>query len=190
MRILGVDGSLSRTGLAVIDTDEAGLTDRLLGTGTIRTRPEDGDDADRYATIAQGVVAVAQRYRVELVALEMPFVDPAKSAQVALRLAGLRSVVEGALRRAGLEFVAVAPASRIKALGIKGRGAARADLKRMTVELVETRFRVSVNDDEADAYGVAKAGLAKWSKAQRKAVQLTLGIKPGRRAAQNRPSDL
>jgi Holliday junction resolvasome RuvABC endonuclease subunit len=190
MRILGVDGSLSRTGLAVIDTDETGLTDRLLGTGTIRTRPEDGDDADRYATIARGVVAVAQRYRADLVALEMPFVDPSKSAQVALRLAGLRSVVEGALRRSGLEFVAVAPASRIKALGIKGRGLERAELKRQTVALVEARFNVSVTDDEADAYGVAKAGLAKWSKAQRKAVQLTLGIKPGRRAAQNRPSDL
>lgn len=181
MRILGVDGSLSRTGLAVVDTDEAGLTDRLLGTGTIRTRPDDGDDADRYAMIARGVVAVAKRYRADLVALEMPFVDPAKSAQVALRLAGLRSVVEGALRQAGLEFVAVAPASRIKALGIKGRGLERVELKRMTVELVETRFRVSVNDDEADAYGVAKAGLTKWRKAQRQAAQLSLGIKASRK---------
>jgi Holliday junction resolvasome RuvABC endonuclease subunit len=190
MRVLGVDGSLSCTGLAVVETDEAGLTDRLLGTGTIRTRPEDGDDADRYAMISRGVVAVAQRYRADLVALEMPFVDPAKSAQVALRLAGLRSVVEGALRRSGLEFVAVAPASRIKALGIKGRGLERAELKRLTVALVEMRFGVTVNDDEADAYAVAKAGLAKWRREQRKAVQLALGIKPGRREAKNRPSDL
>jgi hypothetical protein len=45
---------------------------------------------------------------------------------------------------------------------------------------VETRFGVSVNDDEADAYGVAKAGLTKWRKAQRQAAQLSLGIKPGR----------
>lgn len=183
MRILGVDGSLTCTGLAVVDTDETGVRDVLLGSGTIRTGTGD-DDTDRCETIATGVVAIARRYEVDLVALEMPFVDPKRSRQVALRLAGLRSVVEGALRKAGLEFVGVAPASRLKAIGINGKDLDRAAIKAATVEHVARRFSVVVKtDDEADAYAVAKAGLAKWRKAQRQATQLKLDVKPGRRVA-------
>lgn len=174
------------TGLSVVETDEAGVRDALIGSGTIRTGAGDGDDTDRYARIAAGVVGIAQRFRVDLVALEMPFVDARKSQQVALRLAGLRSVVEGALRNAGVPFVAVAPASRLKAIGINGKGMDRQAIKSATVEVVATRFGVVVGNDEADAYAVAKAGLAKWRKAQRKAVQLGLDIKPGRREAKNR----
>lgn len=174
-----MDGSLARTGLAVVDTDEAGLRDRLLATGTIRTRPQDGDDADRYATIAAGVLGVAQRYGADLVALEMPYVDARKSQQVALRLAGLRSVVEGALRGAGLPFIGVAPASRLKAVGIPARGLERTAIKAATVALVAQRFGVVVGDDEADAYAVAKAGMVKWRKAQTQ--QMGLGLPTRRR---------
>jgi len=181
VRILGVDGSLTCTGLALVDTDESGLDDSLLGSGTIRTGT-DGDDTDRCETIATGVVAIALRYEVDLVALEMPFVDPKRNHQVALRLAGLRSVVEGALRKAGIEFVGVAPSSRLKAIGINGRGMGRAAIKAATIEHVARRFAVIVKtDDEADAYCVAKAGLVKWRKGQRQAVQLALGIPAGRK---------
>lgn len=185
MRLLGVDGSLTCTGLAVVETDEAGVRDALLGSGTIRTGADD-DDTDRCATIAAGVVRIAQRFSVDLVALEMPFVDPRKSQQVALRLAGLRSVVEGALRKAGLEFVGVAPSSRLKAIGINGKGMDRQAIKAATVEHVATRFGVVVGNDEADAYAVAKAGLAKWRKQTRQATQLALGIPAGRRVAKRK----
>ena len=177
-----MDGSLTCTGLAVVETDEAGVRDALLGSGTIRTGTDD-DDTDRCETIACGVVAIARRYEADLVALEMPFVDTKRSRQVALRLAGLRSVVEGALRKAGLEFVGVAPSSRLKAIGINGKGLDRAAIKAATVEVVARRFGVVVGNDEADAYAVAKAGLAKWRKAQRQATQLKLDVKPGRRVA-------
>jgi len=184
--VLGVDGSLTCTGIAVVDTDEAGVRDTLVGSCTIRTSDRDGDDTDRCETIATGVVAIARRYEVDLVALEMPFVDPKRSRQVALRLAGLRSVVEGALRKAGLEFVGVAPASRLKAIGINGRGMDRQAIKAATVEHVARRFGVVVGNDEADAYCVAKSGLAKWRKQQRQVTQLALGIKPGKRAAKRK----
>ncbi len=186
MIILGVDGSLTHTGLAVVETDEAGVRDVLLGSGTIRTEAGDGDDTDRYARIAAGVVGIAQRFRVDLVALEMPFVDPRKSQQVALRLQGLRTAVEMALRKAGLPFVGVAPSSRLKAIGINGKGMDRNAIKAATVEVVATRFGVVVGNDEADAYAVAKAGLAKWRKAQRQATQLSLDVRPGRRAAKRK----
>ncbi len=186
MRILGVDGSLTCTGLAVVETDEAGVRDALIGSGTIRTGAGDGDDTDRYARIAAGVVGIAQRFGVDLVALEMPFVDARKSQAVALRLQGLRTAVEMALRKAGLPFVGVAPSSRLKAIGINGKGMERAAIKAATVEVVATRFGVVVGNDQADAYAVAKAGLAKWRKGQRQATQLALGIKPGRRVAKGK----
>lgn len=186
MRILGVDGSLTCTGLAVVETDEAGVRDVLIGSGTIRTGAGDGDDTDRYARIAAGVVGIAQRFGVDLVALEMPFVDARKSQAVALRLQGLRTAVEMALRKAGLPFVGVAPSSRLKAIGINGRGMDRQAIKRATVEHVATRFGVVVGNDEADAYAVAKAGLAKWRKQTRQATQLALGIPAGRRVAKRK----
>jgi Holliday junction resolvasome RuvABC endonuclease subunit len=188
VRILGVDGSLTCTGLAVVDTDDAGVRDALLGSGTIRTRTDD-DDTDRCETIATGVVAIARRYEVDLVALEMSFVDPRRNYQVALRLKGLRSVVEGALRNAGILFVGVAPASRLKAVGINGKDLDRKAIKAATVEHVARRVGVVVGNDEADAYCVAKAGMAKWRKGQRQAEQLALGIPPGRRAAKCKQRD-
>lgn len=184
MIILGVDGSLTHTGLAVVETDEAGVRDRLLWSGTIVTVETDGDHVDRFIAILRGVVGAAGKWSPDLIALEWPFVDPSKSAQTALMLGGLDWCLRVHLRLHEFRnVVTVAPASRLAAVGIKSRGRHSAAIKADTIALVLRACEVAVNEHEADAYAVAKAGLAKWRKGQRQAEQLALGIPAGRRVA-------
>ncbi len=185
MIILGVDGSLSCTGVAVLDVGSPGR-ETLIGTGTIRTKPTDGDDVDRYIRIARAVVALARKHRADLVALEMPYVDPAKSNDVALRLAGLDAVIRVFCRLAGIEVVTVAASSRTKALGVKGRHVERKELKARARAQVASRYSVDVRtDDEADAVGVALAGYAKWRRGP-EPEQLQLAVRAGNKRSSNR----
>ena len=187
MIILGVDGSLTHTGLAVVETDEAGVRDRLLWSGTIVTVETDGDHVDRFIAILRGVVGAAGKWSPDLIALEWPFVDPSKSAATALMLGGLDWCLRVHLRLHEFRtVVTVAPASRLAAVGIKSRGRHSAAIKADTIALVLRACEASVNEHEADAYCVAKSGLAKWRKQQRQVTQLALGIKPGKRAAKRK----
>lgn len=177
MIILGVDGSLTHTGLAVVETDEAGVRDRLLWSGTIVTKENDGDHEDRFITILRGVVGAAGQWSPDVIALEWPFVDPGKSAATALMLGGLDWCLRVHLRLHEFRnVVTVAPASRLSAVGIRSRKRPSAAIKADTIALVLRACDATVNEHEADAYCVAKAGLIKWRKSRRSAAQLALGM--------------
>ena len=180
MIVLGIDGSLTCTGLAVIATDGVPGTEQVLDTGTVRTRPGDGDDTDRCETIALGCVALAKRYQVKLTGVEMPYVDPAKSIKVALRLEALKATVTRALKLAGFEVIPVMASSRAKALGVSGK-LKRELAKPQVIAAVLSRYGLELTEDECDAIGVALAAVAKHRKQERNQVQLGLGIKAGRR---------
>lgn len=181
IKVLGVDGSLTRSGLAVVETAMVPGRERVLATGSKSTCPDDGTDNARCTAIARACVALARRYHVDLVGLETPYVDAAVNIRVALRLEGLRSTLEGAMKNAGFEVVSVQASSAKKALGTSGRPVSREDGKRAVHDAVLLRFGLDLGEDEADAVGVALAAVVKQRKVEREGVQLALGIKRGPR---------
>ena len=159
MIVLGIDGSLTCTGFAVITTDGVPGSERIIYTERMHTSPEDGTDVYRARNLAARALGLAKEYDAELIGLEMPYVDQRKAGDVGLRLARLGGAFEQALEGGGFEVVQVAAASAGKALGIKGRNTLRAEKKRQAIANVRTRYGLTVTDDEADAIGVALAAV-------------------------------
>lgn len=165
MIVLGIDASLTCTGLAVIETQGVPGSERVLHTSRVRTSPEDGTDTFRARNLSAAAMALAAEYAPDLVGIELPYADPAKARNVALRLARLGGAFEQAFAEAGIAVVQVAAASVGKALGVKGRGVKRAEKKRQAIAAVKLRYGLTVTDDEADAIGVCLAAVVKDRKA-------------------------
>lgn len=183
MIVIGVDGSLTCTGIAVIDTDGVPGTERILSVGEHKTSPKDGSDMERYEAIADGILAVAQAYGGELVGLELPYVDKSKSPEVALRLRELKAIVEHTLTQAGYPVVGVNVSQRSAALGVAGRSK-RADLKDAVVQAVALRYGLEVTHDQADAIGVGLAAV-KLHRRGDKPEQLRMKLPGGRARRKN-----
>lgn len=179
--VLGIDLAYARTGVALVECGIPGR-ERIVTSSVLTTHKSEPDNT-RAAQLAQALTLLATG--TDLVAVEVPYIDPTKSSAVALRLARLGGAVEAALVAAGHRVVKVAAASRIKTLGL-GKGK-RGQLKARAVLAVESRYGLTVSDDEADAIGVALAGYAKATREDRAPGQAKLGIKPGRRHAKRKP---
>lgn len=186
MIVLGIDGSLTCTGLAVVETDGVPGRERIIATARKRSEPEDGDDGARCRMMVEAAMYLVQRYRPNLVGIEMPYVPRTESLQGSLRLAGLKGAFESALSGAGCEVVPVVTTSASKALGIK-HGCGRAEKKRQAVANVLSRYGVLVSHDAADAIGVALAAVVKRRKQESAGAQLGLpGVKAGRKSKRGR----
>jgi len=180
MIVLGIDASLTCTGFALIESSGVPGRERVLVTGRFPTttqRPE----VERRAVICQAVRAWIEGYAPDLVGLEMPYVDPTKSMKVAVQLAALGGQLEQELATLGCIMVKVYPASRQKALGVKGRGRGgpqitRSELKDRLQEAVWDRYGIVVPEDEVDAIGVAMAAVTIHDRKQREATQERLGL--------------
>lgn len=183
MIVIGVDGSLTCTGLAVIDTDGVPGTEKILSVGEHKTSPKDGTDMERYEAIADGILAVAQTYNGELVGLELPYVDRKKSPEVALRLRELKAIVEHTLTRAGYPVVGVNVSQRSAALGVAGK-TKRKPLKDLVVQAVSTRYGLNVTHDQADAIGVGLAAVKLHRRGERPE-QLRMKLPGGRARRRN-----
>lgn len=153
MLILGIDGSLTCTGLAVVDVSVP-CREIIMHTERARTSPEDGTDTFRARNLAASAVYVARKWSVDLVGLEMPYLDPHKAGNAAMRLSRLGATFENALVDAGFQVVQVAAATTGSMLGIKPR-TKRAERKRIAIANVRSRYGLDVTEDEADAIGVA-----------------------------------
>ena len=167
MVILGIDGSYTRTGFAVVQISGPPGTERVLHTCIARTKATDGSDAQRCAALANRAVALASEYGVELVGIEMPYIDRKHDhGNVSLKLSALVSAFEVTLMAAGFTVTRVYTGSVNKALGIRGRHTPRAKKKEQALASVAHRYALDVTDDEADAIGVALAAYANEKKAQ------------------------
>jgi Holliday junction resolvasome RuvABC endonuclease subunit len=192
-KVLGVDPSLTATGLAIIETDGVPGRERVLATTCIETRPRDEDgraqgDGERQHIIAAAVAAFTDEHKPDIAGLEKTYMDPLKAANVTGRLEYLRGRIAGVLHERGVLVVDVAPASRAKALGVNGRGVKRAAQKAQVAASVKLRYGLDVGPlgitiDEADAIGVALAAAVKHGREAREGQQLELGIKRGRAQA-------
>jgi len=157
MVTLGADLSLSGTGWAIMD-DET-----LLASGTIRTKPDDGNDAERNAIIVAGLLTAVKACaeRVTLMGVETQFAGGGGEgfrarAGAAMRVAAVRGAVSMLGPMLSIQVVEVSPAEGKRAL----TGSGKATKKQMQAAVLRD-FGVALAQDAADACGIARAAITK-----------------------------
>jgi Holliday junction resolvasome RuvABC endonuclease subunit len=159
-RVLGVDPSFKRTGLAIakFPTDPwvPGTETVTVGAVTAVHRPGADDDALRVDLMAKAALQWAQDHEVELVAIERPWFG--KNYRTSEKLTVLAATIADRCRQAGYPVVMVYPAESSSAMGVP-TGIKREVRKRLMRRAAQTRYGLVLQtDDEADAVGVAVAG--------------------------------
>lgn len=147
MRVVGVDPSLTATGIADADG----------GLHTIASKPDDGTVADRARRIAT-ITAHLRPHRLtdaHLVVIEGPAFSRQGQAGVHLR-AGLWWRIVGLLHSAGVPVAEVSPSALKKYATGKGN----ADKSDMRMALYKRAGLDVSSDDEVDAWWLRQMGLA------------------------------
>ena len=142
MRVLGVDPGLTRCGAGTVDS-LPGRRVRLVDV-TVITTPADQDLGQRLYRIHQGLVAVIQQHRPDVVAVERVFAQ--HNTRTAMATAQASAVALLAATQAGLP-VALHTPSEVKA-AVTGNG--RAD-KNQVGAMVMRLLRLQVAPKPADA---------------------------------------
>lgn len=158
--ILGMDLSLTRTGLALIGLDDSGQvwseTSTVQSSGTKTATL--GMRAVRLDRIAGDVLELADDADVSLAVVEGPSMGSTSRHGHAWDRGGLWWAIVGGLWRAGVPVVQAAPATRAKYACGNGRGSKRDVLDGMRATWPGACL---VYDDEADALALAAIG-AHW----------------------------
>jgi len=148
---IGVDPSLSGTGYCILQGDA------LLAYGTIRTAPDDGNDAERNAVIVAGLLNAVKECpeRVTLLGVETQFAGGGGEgfrarAGAAMRVAAVRGAVSMLGPMLSIPVVEVSPAEGKRAL----TGSGKATKKQMQAAVLRD-YGVSLAQDSADACGIA-----------------------------------
>jgi crossover junction endodeoxyribonuclease RuvC len=151
VRVIGVDLSLSATGLAAIDNTAGAVA---VDTRVIKTKPDDGTLQDRHRrleAIASGVIAFAKE--ADLVVIESP--SYSSGGRGTWDRAGLWWWVVSVLVLVGRPIVEIAPKTRAKWAtdnGNAGKNAVSVAIGRLWPD-VELR-----DDNESDALVLATIG--------------------------------
>jgi len=148
MIILGIDPGLLSTGLGVIDSENG--VSRLLGTETVRTRPNH-PLPERLNRIHQGVSAAVARWAPEVVAVESLFF--AKNVRTAVLLAHARSAAILGASGGGIQVVEYSPLEIKQAVAGYGR-AGKEQIQRM-VEVILRPPEPLENEHISDALACA-----------------------------------
>lgn len=153
MRILGVDHSLTSTGMAVLEFPDGGRP-KLVAVKSIKTGPRQPMPM-RLDIIAAGVRSFAKDNAVDAAGVETGLVYRGRTTT--LNLAQVRGVVLHSLYALGVNPIYDVNNSTAK----KGVGAAQKDGKEAVQLGVRRRvsgvLRAHPNDDEADAIAIALA---------------------------------
>lgn len=160
MRIIGVDPSLTCTGVAAIGRPGAGVHDTWSVRSLGQDAPTYEDRADRLTHLQRGFVDVLDDFCEDwpsgpllLVIESRDFQTPGKAGHATDR-AGLSWLFVVAARAYGARIAAVAPSQ----LKVYATGRGNADKPEIRPE-VEERYGFYVrNDDEADAVTLAAMG--------------------------------
>ena len=150
MRILGIDPGIRNTGWGVVSLDCGRLVH--VANGVIKPDPK-SPDADRLATIADGLGEVIRDHRPECAAIEEIFV--AKSAASVLKLGMARGVAMMQCANAGLAVKELA-ARQVKKAVVGTGSADKAQISAMVTRLLSV---TAMNADAADALAIAIAAL-------------------------------
>lgn len=148
-RILGIDPGLRTTGFGLIDAEGARL--RYVASGTIRTA--DAVQADlpaRLKVLFEGISEVVARYRPEVAAVEIVFVNV--NPQSTLLLGQARGACVTALVSAGLPVAEYSATQLKRAVAGHGR-VSKAEMQQMVRRLLD--LPGLPGPDAADALGLA-----------------------------------
>lgn len=147
MRVLGLDTSTTSTGYAVLDND------KLISYGTIKT-PKKADLIDKIIYIEEHIKQIIKAKKIEFIVIED--LAMTRSAVTTKALSGLLYDLLVEFRKREILVVTARPSEWRKVCGIKGKK--RDELKQNAIKFVKQRYKIDVNDDEADAIGIAKFG--------------------------------
>ena len=161
MRVLGVDPGTRFLGYGVIDVD--GPTMHCLDWGTLEGG-RSKEIGERLLLIQRGLAEVIERWRPEQMAIEEPFVAPARGAKSAVAVGQAQAIALVLAADAGMTVHRYAP-SRVKA--------AVADYGAGTKQQVQHGVRLLLGLDEtpaedaSDALAVALCHMQYWRAAER-----------------------
>jgi crossover junction endodeoxyribonuclease RuvC len=151
MRILGIDPGLQTTGFGVLDA--TGHTQTYVASGTISTRHlPTGDLPARLKVLFDGIGEVVQRYRPEVAAVEIVFVNV--NPQATLLLGQARGACITALVSHQLPVAEYTALQMKKAVAGYGK-AGKAEVQEMVKRLL--KLPGLPGSDAADALGLAIA---------------------------------
>jgi crossover junction endodeoxyribonuclease RuvC len=161
---LGLDLSLTGTGVVILENG------KFIKRHLIKSKPV-GDlpinELHRILKIVEEIKAAIGEQRIDIAVIEgLAFM--VRNATALVQLSALNYMTRGLLDGMKIPFVIVAPTSLKKF--ITGNGASKKD-----VMLIETykRYGVSImNDNECDAYGLARVGEALLTDVKSTAFQL------------------
>ncbi len=152
MKTLGVDLSLTHTGVVALDDGKLLLKKSIL-TKPAGKRPV--DEINRLQSIVDQICFVIDSVQPNIVAIEGLAFMSRKTTALA-QLAGLNYLLRRELMRRGIGFVIVAPSSLKKFITDKGNAQ-----KDEMMEAVYKRWGVTMLDDnENDAYCLAQVAFA------------------------------
>lgn len=153
---LGLDLSLTGTGYAVIDQN----TGAIKISGVIKTKPAEWAnltaemaELERLRKIRTEIELIIQKQLIEVAVIEgLAFM--AHQSTALMQLAGLNYLVRDLLYNRKIPFVVVAPSTLKKF--VTGKGNSQKDV--MLLETYKKWEVTLVNDNECDAYGLARIG--------------------------------
>lgn len=149
-RILGIDPGLRTTGFGLVDADGPHL--RYVASGVIQTTrsAQQGDLPARLKVLFDGIQEIHQRYRPDVAAVEIVFVNV--NPQATLLLGQARGACVTALVAAGLPVAEYTALQMKQAVAGHGR-AAKAQVQAMVQRLLQ--LPATPREDAADALGLA-----------------------------------
>ena len=148
-RILGIDPGSQRTGVGVIDVDDAGRCTYVHAEALVLL--DAADFPARLGLLCEGLETVIDSWRPDEVAIETVFMD--KNATSALKLGHARGAALATVVRRHLPVHEYAP--RLIKQSLVGRGAAEKTQVQHMVRLLLKLPDVRLQADAADALAVA-----------------------------------
>lgn len=148
MRVLGVDPGTALCGYGVVDTEGNRL--RVVDYGHVATH-KSTPPAERLLQVYEGVAAIIDRYRPEVLAVEELFMG--RNVTTAISVGQARGVVLLAGAQRGLEMAEYTPGQVKQAVAGYGK-AEKAQVQQM-VKVLLGLAEVPRPDDTADALAVA-----------------------------------
>ena len=150
IRILGIDPGSQRTGIGVVDVDEAGRCRYVHAQALVLLGAD--DFPARLGLLCEGLEALLDQWQPQQVAIETVFM--AKSATSALKLGHARGAALATVVRRKLPVSEYAP--RLIKQSLVGRGAAdKAQVQHMVRLLLNMAVDAKLQADAADALAVA-----------------------------------
>ena len=169
IRILGIDPGSQRTGIGVVDVDDAGRCRYVHAQALVLL--DAADFPSRLGLLCDGLEAMLDQWQPQQVAIETVFMD--KSATSALKLGHARGAALATVVRRKLPITEYAP--RLIKQSLVGRGAAeKGQVQHMVRLLLNLAVDTKLQADAADALAVALTHAHMSATAQRTGASVAL----------------